>query len=723
MSDSWDELDQAGDSDSSPEVLSGLASHRQARVRAAVAANHGSPLPVLAALSQDPAVTVRKAVASNPAAAPLLDGLARDVKPRVRYAAAANPAAPLAVLLAAIQGPTDLATVTWADRETLLARPDCPSVFYAWAAENAGPALAEVLAAHPRTPLDTVESLLVRGLARSTCANPSLDQQTLRRWAGSDALALNLAAAEHPNTPIESIRRLAAHRVEEVAASAHANAALPLPEALDLLRAADPYWAYQAIGNPARPIEEALELAEALGDGFSELLARDDCDAALLDRLASHSNTDVRQQVAYCPELPASVLDSLARDASSHVRCVVARREDLTPGQMQSLAADVDVFVRSALAGRWVLPESVQLLLAQDADPGVRADLASNNHVSTEVLTILVSDVDQRVARLAGQTLELRSRADEIRQTNYAGTYAWSGNQVSLGPRDLRGLTLGGALDELAGEQPEVAATLREIWTAGLSHSVVAALLLPPDLAVTRTAEATSAALAHVGPVLQEHQQRLFSIWWDDPAVLIALARAAVDVMSLPWADQSWCPRFPLSSAVNVPYACSRDTNRWSVASSVVGDIAARFSDKYIQNVWAPPLFDPRGLATRALLPLGSGDPAVDGLIDALVDYCLVTADGRPLDLLLHDAVAVRDALACVEVPATSDCCGCRTAMARSPPSARQTGTGRLPGDCGRMCSNACATPLTPSRGGRSPVTSPVGSFGRLTSRTTPARS
>lgn len=61
----YDLLDLAQDRQTTPEVLDHLSRHRSARIRAAVASNHGTPLSTLDALRSDTAKSVRKAAESH----------------------------------------------------------------------------------------------------------------------------------------------------------------------------------------------------------------------------------------------------------------------------------------------------------------------------------------------------------------------------------------------------------------------------------------------------------------------------------------------------------------------------------------------------------------------------------------------------------------------------------------------------------------------------------
>ena len=76
---------------------------------------------------------------------------------------------------------------------------------------------------------------------------------------------------------------------------------------------------------------------------------------ALVEKLASHSDWQVRRTIAERPRLSVALIEKLASDEDRNVRRVIARRPRLSVALIEKLAGDEDCCVRYVIAERKVM--------------------------------------------------------------------------------------------------------------------------------------------------------------------------------------------------------------------------------------------------------------------------------------------------------------------------------------------------------------------------------
>lgn len=257
--------------------------------------------------------------------------------------------------------------------------------------------LSEPLAGTPNAELrDFVVSVLERGVEAETAAlgklyrragaalprpgkpsrsDSTLNAEDMRRLATGGPWVRGVAA-RHPNTPPESLARLARDPVLGVRVSALRHPFTP-EEAL---------WAGSAAVLPI--LRRAVARNPAATD-------------AMLARLASDPDPTVRRAVAAHRYLEPKALTVLAGDADAAIREAVARHRLTVPDVLEKLSADTDARVRRAAARHPMTPVTVFTRLAADPDENVRAAMAQRRDLPNDLLCVLACDANGHVHHLA----------------------------------------------------------------------------------------------------------------------------------------------------------------------------------------------------------------------------------------------------------------------------------------------------------------------------------
>lgn len=248
--------------------------------------------------------------------------------------------------------------------------------------------LSEPLAGTPKAELrDFVVSVLERSPEADTAAlgklyrragaalprpgkpsrpDSNLGAEEMRRLATGGPWGRGVAA-RHPNTPPDSLARLARDPVLAVRVSALRHPFTP-EEAL---------WAGSAAVLPI------LRRAVARNPAATE---------AMLARLASDPDFAVRGAVAAHRYLEPKALTVLAGDAVAGIRTSVARHRLTPPDVLEKLSADAEARVRRAVARNPMTPASVFTRLAADPDENVREAMARRCDLPDDLLCVLACD-------------------------------------------------------------------------------------------------------------------------------------------------------------------------------------------------------------------------------------------------------------------------------------------------------------------------------------------
>ena len=271
--------------------------------RVRLAARAGTPAHILKLLAEDPAITVRAAVAMNPGYSPAVDRqLMGDSDERVRSLLATK----LANLLPGLSAEQH-ATAGSHVRRTL-------AVLARDAAVMVRATIAQTLQAMPEAPRDLI--LKLANDADITVSDPVIRLSPL--LTDADLIEL-LAEPAHPRTPVSVARRLglgacvadhiASHADDAAIRALLGNASASIQEAtLDALvgRAAEhPEWHEPLVHRPNLPGRTALALSRIIaGNLLNVLVQRADLPPSIV--------TALREQLALSmeplPEKPVDVL-------------------------------------------------------------------------------------------------------------------------------------------------------------------------------------------------------------------------------------------------------------------------------------------------------------------------------------------------------------------------------------------------------------------------------
>ena len=100
--------------------------------------------------------------------------------------------------------------------------------------------------------------------------------------------------------------------------------------------------------------------------------------ATVLDRLASDSSSDIREEVADNPRTSASTLDALANDSIAAVRMATAGNATTSAQNLERLSQDAVNYVRWSVAHNEKTPSSALETLMKDPDSYVSDEAKKN---------------------------------------------------------------------------------------------------------------------------------------------------------------------------------------------------------------------------------------------------------------------------------------------------------------------------------------------------------
>lgn len=183
-------------------------------------------------------------------------------------------------------------------------------------------------------------------------------------------------AARHPNTPPESLARLARDPVLAVRVSALRH----------------PFTPEEALWTGSAAVLPILRRAVARNPAATD---------AMLARLATDPDPTVRRAVAAHRYLESKALTVLAGDADAAIRESVARHRLTAPDVLEKLSADADAKVRRAAARNPMTPPDVFTRLATDPDLEVRETVARRCDLPDDLLCVLACDANDHVRFMA----------------------------------------------------------------------------------------------------------------------------------------------------------------------------------------------------------------------------------------------------------------------------------------------------------------------------------
>ncbi len=240
-------------------------------------------------------------------------------------------------------------------------------------------------------------------LRREQACDANASPETLRFLANSEARAVVVVVARHPNTPQETLELLASDK------DAWVRGALARNERLSagLLRrlAADEHCIVRA--NVARhPKTKFSILRQLAGDEDGEVLDalahRRDLPAKLAvlmarrrSEVASWGSSRPPGQMARDPQTPAAVLKKLAGDTDKIVRRHVARHPKTPVETLRLLAADPNDTVRARVAENRATPPDILLTLSMESALDVQTNAAGNPGTPLSRLLQMIEEVSE----------------------------------------------------------------------------------------------------------------------------------------------------------------------------------------------------------------------------------------------------------------------------------------------------------------------------------------
>ena len=336
------------------EALAALGHHGRV-----LAARHpNTPRDLLEKLARDDDWQIRAGVAHHPlATADMLAPLLSIDSPDVHSALAAHPHTPGGVL-AELAKKLDVSI-----RLHIAAHPNAPASVLARLIEDGDTAIRTTAKQHPQTPTDALARL---EQAETQKPLPSSDLEAL---ASGGHYAKQLAA-KHPDTPIETLHRLAADIDPFIREHIAARGAVPgvliqLGSSPDL----------QGRSEADLDLTAAqIESAAALGPWARILAARHpNAGPSLLDMFANDEHWQVRKQVARHASTPDETKVRLSTDPASDVRWSLVKQEHLPGDAIKQLMVDEHAAVRMEVALHPDTPMQWVELLTLDRDEGVRS--------------------------------------------------------------------------------------------------------------------------------------------------------------------------------------------------------------------------------------------------------------------------------------------------------------------------------------------------------------
>ncbi|MES2742362.1 MAG: hypothetical protein V4754_15630 [Pseudomonadota bacterium] len=200
-------------------------------------------------------------------------------------------------------------------------------------------------------------------------------------------------AASDPDTPPETLTRLARDPYQNVRSAVGGNLATP-PETLATLARDDDWTVRAAVGaNPNTPLDILATLANDPDEDVRRAVASNpNISADIATRLADSEDEHVLSALGGNRATPVAILSALAISDSATVRGAVAGNPTTLTETLHTLTNDRDEDVRMAAGGNPNTPSDDLATLARDPSWYVRSAVAGNPNTPGHVLTELGRD-------------------------------------------------------------------------------------------------------------------------------------------------------------------------------------------------------------------------------------------------------------------------------------------------------------------------------------------
>jgi len=226
------------------------------------------------------------------------------------------------------------------------------------------------------------------------------DAELLRKLATDKDTDLRKIAACNPATPTKLLLALARDKSERVRQELAYNSGAPL-EVLAILTKDKNWYVRREVARYAKVPQVLAILAEDSDANVRQALAwNPNVPTDLLCRLAEDNSAMVRAAAAWHPRIPLKVLLQLAQDKHEDVRAKAASNKKLPTEVLKRLAWDDSSYVRYFVLLNENLPEELLQQLATDKDPEVRVRVASHSRISQHLLGLLAHDKNAQVRRV-----------------------------------------------------------------------------------------------------------------------------------------------------------------------------------------------------------------------------------------------------------------------------------------------------------------------------------
>ncbi|MGD1912520.1 MAG: hypothetical protein ACFB2X_17225 [Rivularia sp. (in: cyanobacteria)] len=336
----------------SEDVLRQLSTSQWMRIRLGVAAHSNTPTDILLQLaSSDEDVMVRKAVALNlnsPVEA--LEKLAKDNDAWIVKIVATHPNNP-AHIAPSLQKNTIHDYINTARAQGIPIMPVYavydPNLLTAMA-ESSNYDTRQRVAQHPNTPIHILEKLadkednsILETALTNLSHNSKTPQSTLQCLAQTSDFKICTAVARHRNTDTMTLAQLGKHHRWEVRTIVAKNLQTPLKTLVQLIQDKHRTVREAAINNPYTPANILEQL---------EILKNPNTSGDILNSLSHSKQVIIRQGVARHPNADKNLLKQLAEDNISMVRLGVAENPHTPSSLLELLVVDKDNTVVIAVA-------------------------------------------------------------------------------------------------------------------------------------------------------------------------------------------------------------------------------------------------------------------------------------------------------------------------------------------------------------------------------------
>ncbi|WP_161768762.1 variant leucine-rich repeat-containing protein, partial [Picosynechococcus sp. NKBG042902] len=274
------------------------------------------------------------------------------------------------------------------------------------------PKLQEFVAANSAAPKSLLQHLAETGteaVKKCCAANPNTPKETLLRLAANfpeefvGNPVFNLLRLENPqllqdlpqkglqkllakaDVEVDIVRSLAAHPDPEIAvpAKCHLHSTITI----------NPAWESEALANRLSNIKGGRAKYKEYKNEILVLIWNGTA-AENIQFLP----VEMRARVAENPNCPLELLQQLAHDKNELVRAKVAENPNCPPALLQKFAHD-DKFVRTGVAKNPNCSPALLQQLASDENENVRAEVAQNQNCPPALLQQLAHDDDLRDAQ------------------------------------------------------------------------------------------------------------------------------------------------------------------------------------------------------------------------------------------------------------------------------------------------------------------------------------